>query len=251
MAYLLLAGLSTPLVLSVHSIVSFDFAVSLLPGWHATIFPPYFVAGAVFAGFAMVLTLMIPLRISYKLRDLVTMHHLDNMAKVMLATGLIVAYGYAMEMFTAWYSGNLYERFVLLANRVTGPYWLQYASLILCNVLVPQALWFPAVRRSPFWLFVIAMFVNVGMWLERFVIIVGSLHRDFLPSSWGMYTPSFWDVSLFVGTIGMFLTFIFLFVRVLPFISIAEMKHLIWHSAHHGDTHDTGHTGTVEGKGSH
>jgi molybdopterin-containing oxidoreductase family membrane subunit len=251
MAYLLLAGLSTPLVLSVHSIVSFDFAVSLLPGWHATIFPPYFVAGAVFAGFAMVLTLMIPLRISYKLRDLVTMHHLDNMAKVMLATGLIVAYGYAMEMFTAWYSGNLYERFVLLANRVTGPYWLQYASLILCNVVVPQALWFPAVRRSPFWLFVIAMFVNVGMWLERFVIIVGSLHRDFLPSSWGMYTPTFWDVSLFVGTIGLFLTCIFLFVRVLPFISIAEMKHLIWHSGHHGDRHETGHTGNVEGKGSH
>lgn len=234
MAYLLLAGLATPLVLSVHTIVSFDFAVSVLPGWHATIFPPYFVAGAIYAGFAMVLTLMIPLRKFYNLRDFITMRHLDNMAKVMLATGLIVAYGYAMEGFTAWYSGNLYERFVLLANRQAGPYALLYWALILCNVGFPQLLWIPKVRQSPMALFWIAMSVNIGMWLERFIIVVQSIHRDFLPSSWGMFTPSFWDWSTFIGTIGLFVTLIFLFVRVLPIISMTEMKFMLWESKHHG-----------------
>jgi Ni/Fe-hydrogenase subunit HybB-like protein len=232
-AYLILAGLATPLVLSVHTIVSFDFAVSQIPGWHATIFPPYFVAGAIYAGFAMVLTLMIPLRRIFKLQGLITMKHLDNMAKVMLATGLIVAYGYVMESFTAWYSGNIYERFVLLTNRQAGPYAPIYWSLITTNVLIPQLLWIPKVRSSPLILFGVAMSVNVGMWLERFIIVVQSLHRDFLPSSWGMFKPTFWDWSTYLGSIGLFVTLIFLFVRLLPVVSIAEMKLMLWESEHH------------------
>ncbi len=225
-AYLLLAGLSTPLVLSVHTVVSFDFAVANLPGWHATIFPPYFVAGAIYAGFAMVLTISIPLRKFYKLEDFITMRHIRNMAKIMLATGLIVAYGYMMEAFMAWYSGNEYERYMIY-NRMTGPYWWAYWSLILCNVITPAFLWSRKIRGSTTALFIISLIVGVGMWLERFVIIVTSLHRDFLPSSWGMYTPTRYDWMMYVGTIGLFSALMFLFIRFLPVISIFEMRTLL------------------------
>jgi Ni/Fe-hydrogenase subunit HybB-like protein len=225
-AYLLLAGLAAPLVVSVHTVVSFDFAVSILPGWHTTIFPPYFVAGAIYSGFAMVLTLAIPIRAIYGLEDFITMRHLQNMAKVMLVTGLIVAYGYLTEAFIAWYSADTYEGFVPI-NRLTGPYAMAYWSLILCNIVVPQALWFKRVRTHVVALFVISLIVNVGMWLERFVIIVTSLHRDFLPSSWGMYAPTFWDWSTFIGTIGLFLALLFLFLRFLPMISIFEMRTML------------------------
>jgi molybdopterin-containing oxidoreductase family membrane subunit len=225
-AYLLLAGLATPLVVSVHTIVSLDFAVALLPGWHTTIFPPYFVAGAIYSGFAMVLTLAIPLRAAYHLEDFITLRHLQNMAKVMLATGLIVAYGYLMEAFIAWYSGNEFEEFMIV-NRTAGPYAAFYWALLLCNIVVPQALWSARVRANTLALFVIAIIVNVGMWLERFVIVVTSLHRDFLPSSWGMYLPTVWDTATFVGTIGLFLALLFLFIRFLPMISIFEMSGLL------------------------
>ena len=225
-AYLLLAGLSTPLVLSVHTVVSFDFAIGIIPGWHATIFPPYFVAGAIYAGFAMVLTLTLPLRAAFGLHDFITERHLINMAKVMLATGLIVVYGYAMEFFFAWYSGNWYEMFMSL-NRVMGPYKYHWLALILCNAIVPQLLWIRKFRSSPFWLFFVSMFINVGMWLERFVIIPVSLSRDFLPSSWGMYHGTIWDWATFIGTIGLFLSLLFLFVRLLPMISIFEMRTLV------------------------
>jgi len=225
-ASLLLAGLATPLVVSVHTVVSFDFAAGIVPGWHATIFPPYFVAGAIYAGFAMVLTLAIPLRKLYGLEDFITMRHLDNMAKILLATGLIVGYGYLMEAFMAFYSGNVYERYAI-ANRMAGPYRAIYWSLIFCNILSPQILWFRKARRSVPILFVMAMIVNVGMWLERFVIVVVSLHRDFLPSSWGMYRPTVWDWSTFAGTIGLFLALMFLFIRLLPMISIFEMRQIL------------------------
>jgi molybdopterin-containing oxidoreductase family membrane subunit len=225
-AYLLLAGLATPLVISVHTVVSFDFAVGLVPGWHATIFPPYFVAGAIYAGFAMVLTLAIPLRKFYGLEDFITLKHLENMAKVMLATGLIVAYGYMMEAFFAWYSANTYEEF-MIRNRMTGPYAHMYWLLILCNVIAPNTLWIGRLRRSVSYLFFISFVVSTGMWLERFVIIVTSLHRDFLPSSWGMYAGTRYDWSAFLGTIGLFLTLLFLFVRFLPSISIFEMRTIL------------------------
>jgi Ni/Fe-hydrogenase subunit HybB-like protein len=224
--YLLLAGISTPLVLSVHTIVSFDFAIGIIPGWHATIFPPYFVAGAIYAGFAMVLTLVIPLRKFYGLEDFITDRHLRNSAKVMLATGLIVAYGYMMETWTAWYSANTYEEF-MMRNRFFGPYAFLYWALIVCNVIVPQFLWVRRVRHSNLWLFGIAMFVNVGMWLERFVIIPMSLHRDFLPSSWGFYRPTMFDFSMFFGTIGLFFFLMLLFLRFLPVISIFEMRTMV------------------------
>ena len=226
-AYLLLAGLSTPLVLSVHTVVSFDFAVAVLPGWHATIFPPYFVAGAIYAGFAMVLTLAIPLRAMYKLHDFITIRHLENMAKITLITGLVVVYGYFCEAFFGWYSGNEYERFMLKNRIYYGPYAWSYWALLLCNFIVPQILWSKRLRRNLVALFTVAMFVNVGMWLERFVIIVTSLHRDFLPSSWDMYYPTIWDFMTLAGTIGLFLTLMFLFVRVLPMISIFEMRTLL------------------------
>jgi Ni/Fe-hydrogenase subunit HybB-like protein len=225
-ASLLLAGLATPLVLSVHTIVSFDFAFGIVPGWHATIFPPYFVAGAIYAGFAMVLTLSIPVRKLFHLEDFITMRHLDNMGKVLLATGLIVGYGYMMEAFSAFYSGNGYERFMIL-NRMRGPYAPMYWLLILCNIVTPQFLWFRKVRAKIGALFAIAMVVNLGMWLERFVIVITSLHRDFLPSSWGMYYPTRWDFATFFGTIGMFLLLVFLFIRYLPLISIFEMRTLV------------------------
>ncbi|HNP15296.1 MAG TPA: polysulfide reductase NrfD [Terrimesophilobacter sp.] len=232
-AYLLLAGLATPLVVSVHSVIALDFAVSVLPGWHTTIFPPYFVAGAVFSGFAMVLTLAIPVRAAYGLHDFITARHIDNMAKVMLATCLIVTYGYTMEVFLAWYGSNGFEEFMVL-NRMRGPYAPAYWSLIACNVVVPQLLWFPAVRRNTRLLFGIAIVVNVGMWLERFIIVVTSLHRDFLPASWDMYTPTFWDWSLYLGTMGLFVTLLFLFLRFLPVISIFEMRTLVEPAGHGG-----------------
>lgn len=225
-SYLLLAGLATPLVVSVHSVVSFDFAVSILPGWHATIFPPYFVAGAIYSGFAMVLTLMIPARRMYHLEAYVTDRHLDYMAKIMLATGLIVFYGYMMELFFAFYSGNEYERFMMM-NRITGPYGWTYASLMLCNGLAPQFLWSKNIRTNPLALFIISIIVNIGMWLERFVIIVTSLHRDFLPSSWDMFHPTIWDWGLYLGTLGVFVWLMYMFIRVMPMISIFEIKHLI------------------------
>jgi Ni/Fe-hydrogenase subunit HybB-like protein len=226
MAYLLLAGLATPLVVSVHTVVSLDFAVSVLPGWHTTIFPPYFVAGAIYSGFAMVLTLAIPLRAAYGLQDFITMRHLDNMAKILLATGLIVAYGYMMEAFAAWYSGNIYEE-QMMQNRLAGPYAPFYWALLLCNVVVPHALWSKRIRTNVVVLFIIAIIVNIGMWLERFVIVITSLQRDYLPSSWGMYAPTFWDFATFFGTIGLFLSLMFLFIRFLPMISIFEMRTLV------------------------
>jgi Ni/Fe-hydrogenase subunit HybB-like protein len=226
LASLLLAGLSTPLVLSVHTVVSFDFAVSVIPGWHATIFPPYFVAGAVYAGFAMVLTLLLPMRAIYNLYDFITVRHMDNMAKVTLVTGLIVFYGYIMEAFFGWYSANKYEAFMIY-NRMTGPYAPVYWSLIFCNGVAPQALWIKKVRTNTVPLFIVCMFVNVGMWLERFIIIPTSLHRDFLPSSWGYYIPTRWDWMTFAGTIGLFLTLFYLFIRVLPMIAIFEMRMLL------------------------
>jgi Ni/Fe-hydrogenase subunit HybB-like protein len=225
-ATLLLAGLATPLVVSVHTVVSFDFAVAVIPGWHTTIFPPYFVAGAIYSGFAMVMTLAIPIRKFYKLEDFITMRHLENMAKVMLATGLIVAYGYMMETFGAFYSGNQYEKFMIL-NRWGGPYAIFYWSLIACNIVIPQIMWFKKIRMNVAVLFVISLIVNIGMWLERFIIVVTSLHRDFLPSSWGMYTPTRYDWATYVGTIGLFLTLLFLFIRFLPIISISEMRGLV------------------------
>lgn len=225
-AYLLLAALSTPLVVSVHTIVSFDFAVSVIPGWHATIFPPYFVAGAIFSGFAMVATIAIPLRWAYGLENFITLKHLDNMARVMLATGLIVAYGYMMEAFFAFYSANLFERSMMML-RFEGPYSNAYWALLLCNVLIPQLLWFKRVRTTTVALFCIAIVVNIGMWLERYVIVVTSLSNDFLPSSWEIYSPTFWDISLYVGSFGLFGTLLFLFIRFLPMISIFEMRTLV------------------------
>jgi molybdopterin-containing oxidoreductase family membrane subunit len=225
-AYLLLAGLATPLVVSVHTVVSFDFAVAIVPGWHTTIFPPYFVAGALFSGFAMVLTLAIPVRAIYGLQDFITMRHLKNMAKIMLATGLIVTYGYFMEGFMAWYGGNDYERYVSV-NRFVGPYAPVYWLLLACNCVAPQLLWFRKLRSNVLVLWILSLVVNLGMWAERYIIVVTSLHRDFLPSSWGMYHPTFWDWATYIGTIGLFLCLLFLFVRFLPMISIFEMRTLL------------------------
>jgi Ni/Fe-hydrogenase subunit HybB-like protein len=230
-AYLLLAGLATPLVLSVHTVVSFDFSIAIVPGWHTTIFPPYFVAGAIYSGFAMVLTLCIPLRKAYKLEGFITMRHLDTMAKVMLATGEIVAYGYFIEFFMAFYSGNKFDVF-LAEQRLHGPYSPFYFALILCNILTPQLLWFKSVRRNVPLLFVISLIINTGMWLERFVIVVISLTRDFMPSAWGRYSPTFWDYGTFVGTLGLFTMLIFLFVRGLPAIAISEMRELVHQESH-------------------
>lgn len=232
MLYLLLAGLSTPLVLSVHTIVSFDFAVGIVPGWHSTIFPPYFVAGAIFAGFAMTIILAIPLREICGLKDLITMKHLENMGKVMLATGLIVFYGYIMEVFFGWYSANQYEKWMTFENRMFGPYAWSYWSLILCNGLIPQILWFKKARTNLAVLFGVAVVVSVGMWLERFVIIVTSLSQEFLPGMWAMYYPTLVDWALFIGTIGFFFFLFLMFARLLPVISIAEMRELILHHGH-------------------
>jgi Ni/Fe-hydrogenase subunit HybB-like protein len=222
-AYLILAGLATPLVLSVHSIVSLDFAVSQLPGWHTTIFPPYFVAGAIFSGFGMVLTLLIPLRKLCKLEDIITVRHIDLMCKVTLATGCIVAYAYGMEFFIAWYSGAPYERYAFI-NRAIGPFAWGFWIMVTCNVLVPQLFWFKKIRNHLLIVWILSILVNIGMWFERFVIIVISLHRDFLPSSWGYYLPTWVDVMTFVGTFGLFFTMFLLFMRFLPMVAISEVK---------------------------
>jgi molybdopterin-containing oxidoreductase family membrane subunit len=234
MAYLLLAGLSTPLVLSVHSVVSTDFATSQLPGWHTTIFPPYFVAGAVFSGFAMVTTLAIIVRRVYKIEHIITTKHLDNMAKIMLATGMMVGYAYSMEMFVAWYSGNMYERFIFL-QRAMGPYSWAYWTMITCNVLVPQFFWFKKVRTSIPLLFIATIFINIGMWFERFVIVVSSLAQDFLPSSWDYYSPSWVDILTFVGSFGLFFSMFLLFIRFLPIVAMSEVKGVLPEAdPHHG-----------------
>src|SRR5579859_3626936 len=229
-AYLLLAGLATPLVLSVHTVVSFDFSIAIVPGWHTTIFPPYFVAGAIYSGFAMVLTIAIPLRKAYDLEDFITMHHLENMAKVMLATGLIVAYGYFYEYFMSIYSGNKFDLY-LTQMRFHGPYSRFYYALIFCNILTPQLLWFRKVRNNIPALFLMSLVINTGMWLERFVIVVISLTRDFMPSAWGRFSATVWDYATFAGTLGLFTMLLFLFVRVLPAISIAEMRELVRHTS--------------------
>ena len=236
-AYLLLAGLSTPLVLSVHSIVSFDFAVSQVPGWHTTIFPPYFVAGAVFSGFGMVLTLMLPMRKICHLEEIITVRHIELMGKVILATGSIVGYAYGMEFFIAWYSGNPYERFAFMNNRAAdpfilgplwgvkpAPYWWAYWSMISCNVICPQLFWFKKIRTNMVYVFIISIFVNIGMWFERFVIIVTSLHRDYIPANWAYYSPTWVDIWQFIGTFGLFMTLFLLFIRFLPAIAISEVK---------------------------
>jgi molybdopterin-containing oxidoreductase family membrane subunit len=245
-AYMILAGLATPLVLSVHTVVSFDFATAVVPGWHTTIFPPYFVAGAIFSGFAMVVTCLVFLRKVFHIEHIITMNHLDNMNKIVLATGMMVGYGYSMEYFMAWYSGNHFEQFVFL-NRAFGPYAWAYWTMISCNVLLPQLFWSRKIRRSiPVMLFIV-IFVNVGMWFERFVIIVTSLHRDFLPSSWRMYTPTLVDIGILMGSFGLFFTLILLFTRTLPVVSMAEVKAVIHgaqpshngagHNLHLGDNH--------------
>jgi molybdopterin-containing oxidoreductase family membrane subunit len=240
MAYLLLAALATPLVLSVHSVVSFDFAVSIIPGWHTTIFPPYFVAGAIFSGFAMVVTLVIPTRHFFALHEIITLRHLENMAKIMLATGMMVGLAYSTEFFIAWYSGNAYESFTFL-NRAFGPYAWAYWIMVSCNVLVPQIFWVKKLRTNAIVLWVASILINVGMWFERFVIVVSSLSRDFLPTSWGYYKPTIVDVLTFVGSFGLFFSLFLLFVRFLPMIGMAEVKGVMPAALHgepgHGDYH--------------
>jgi Ni/Fe-hydrogenase subunit HybB-like protein len=222
MAYLLLGGMSAPLVVSVHTIVSFDFAVSVIPGWHTTIFPPYFVAGAIYSGFAMVLTILIPVRVLFGLQDFITVRHMDNMAKVMLATGLVVFYGYMTELFYAWYSGSDYERFMMY-NRMFGPYAWSYWALLFCNAFSPQFLWIKWVRTNPVPLFILTIIVNIGMWLERYVIVVTSLTRDYLPSAWDTYAGTIFDWAAYVGSMGLFITMFCLFARFLPMITIFEL----------------------------
>jgi len=214
------------LVLSVHSVVSFDFSVTIVPGWHSTIFPPYFVAGAIYSGFAMVLNIVIPIRKIYGLENLITLRHLNNMGNVMLATGWMVAYGYIMEAFMAWYSGDVFERYMML-NRAFGPYGWAFWTLIAINLVIPQLLWSRRVRTHDIALFFVALSANLGMWLERFVIVVQSLHRDFVPSSWGIYFPTMWDWATLLGSIGLFLTLLLLFIRYLPMISMTESRELI------------------------
>jgi molybdopterin-containing oxidoreductase family membrane subunit len=224
--YLLLAAIATPLVVSVHTVVSFDFAISQVPGWNTTILPPYFVAGAVFSGFAMVVSLLVPIRKIYHLEDMITLRHFDIMAKILLTTGLMVTYGYITETFTAWYSGSPYDIYVL-KNRIAGPYAPIVWGLIICNVLSIQLFWFKRVRTNLTLLFILSIVINTGMWLERFMIIVISLSRDFLPSSWGLFIPTVWDWSQLFGSIGLFLVLLFLFIRTLPMISIFEMQEFI------------------------
>jgi Ni/Fe-hydrogenase subunit HybB-like protein len=230
-AYLLLAALATPLVLSVHSVVSFDFAVSQLPGWHTTIFPPYFVAGAVFSGFAMVITLLVPARELFGLKDVVTIRHLDNITKFILATGTMVGYAYLIEFFIAWYGGNPYERFAFI-NRAFGPYAWAYWIMITCNVITPHLFWFKKFRTTPWLMFVVSIFVNIGMWFERFVIIITSLSRDFLPSSWAYFMPTWIDIGMFIGTFGLFFTLFLLFIRFMPMVAISEVKAVMAHDQH-------------------
>jgi molybdopterin-containing oxidoreductase family membrane subunit len=231
MGYLLLAGLATPLVVSVHSIVSLDFATSQLPGWHTTVFPPYFVAGAIFSGFAMVFTIAVPIRRFYRLENVITVRHLDAMAKITLVSALIVAYGYITEIFTAFYSGEIYEQFSVI-NRAVGPYAGLFWLMLTCNVAVPQALWFRAVRRSAWTLFGLSLLINLGMWVERYVIVIVTLHRDFVPSAWGYFAGTFWDWSLLIGTLGFFAVAFLLFIRLLPPIPIYELRELVWEREH-------------------
>ncbi|MFC6997895.1 NrfD/PsrC family molybdoenzyme membrane anchor subunit [Rufibacter roseus] len=233
---LILAGLATPLVLSVHTIVSMDFATSVIPGWHTTIFPPYFVAGAIFSGFAMVLTLMIITRKVFKLEDYITLEHVESMNKVITLTGSIVGVAYITEFFIAWYSGVEYEQYAFI-NRATGPYWWAYWSMMTCNVITPQLFWFRGIRRSLTATFIISIFVNIGMWFERFVIIVTSLHRDFLPSSWVMFSPTAIDVGVYVGTMGLFFTLFLLFAKFFPVVNMAEVKSILKSSS--GISHTT------------
>jgi molybdopterin-containing oxidoreductase family membrane subunit len=254
-AYLVLAGISTPLVLSVHSIVSFDFATSILPGWHTTIFPPYFVAGAIFGGFAMVLLLLIPARELYpNMKDFITLRHLENMAKIILLTGMMVGFAYSMEFFIAWYGGNEFELYAF-KNRAFGPYWWAYWSMIACNVLSPQVFWNKAMRTSPLVIFGVSVLVTIGMWFERFVIIVTSLHRAFLPGEWHMFSPTLVDICIFVGSLGLFLHLFLLFMRFLPMFAMAELKAVLPQASphHHGDghTHTNGHAGPQAGGGGH
>ncbi len=234
-AYILLAGMSTPLVLSVHSIVSFDFAVSVIPGWHTTIFPPYFVAGAIFSGFAMVLTLMIPMRALLPgMKNLLTIRHMENMCKIITVTGSMVGFAYGMEFFIAWYGANQFELAVFV-NRAFGPYWWAYWTMVSCNVITPQVFWIKWCRTTPWFIFLITIFVNIGMWFERYVIIVTSLHRDFLPSSWDMYYPTWVEIGTFVGSFGIFLSLFLLFCKFLPIMAISEIKNIMPAADPHAD----------------
>ena len=223
MAYVILAALATPLVLSVHTIVSFDFAVSQLPGWHTTIFPPYFVAGAIFSGFAMVVTLMVPARELFGLKDLITIRHLENMNKIIVATGTMVGFAYGIEFFVAWYGANPYEQFAFI-NRAFGPFAWAYWTMVSCNVIAPQFFWFKKIRTSPWLMVIVCIFVNIGMWFERFVITITSLSRDFLPSSWDYFDPTPVDVMMLIGSFGLFFTLFLLFCRFLPMVAMAEVK---------------------------
>lgn len=238
---LILAGLATPLVLSVHTIVSFDFATSVVPGWHTTIFPPYFVAGAIFSGFAMVLTLMIITRKVLNIQEYITLAHIESMNKIILLTGSLVGIAYLSELFVAWYSGYVYEQYAFF-NRIYGPYWWAYVSMMTCNVLLPQLFWWRKIRRSIVITFVISLFVNVGMWFERFVIIGTTLARDFLPSSWSYYVPSWVEIAIFVGSIGLFFTLYLIFIRVAPVVAVAEVKEIL---KGHGDQYVEGHRKTI------
>jgi len=229
-AYTILAALATPLVLSVHTIVSFDFAISQLPGWHTTIFPPYFVAGAIFSGFAMVISLLVPARVYFGLKDIITVRHIENMNKIIILTGLIVGTAYTIEFFIAWYSGNEYEGFTFI-NRMRGPKWWAYLTMFTCNVFIPQLFWFKKIRTSMLFSFVISIFVNIGMWFERFVIVM-SLERDFLPSSWAYFRPTWVDIGMFIGSFGLFMTFFLLFCRFLPMVAISEVKGTMEHLRH-------------------
>lgn len=237
MAYVILAALATPLVLSVHTIVSFDFAVSQVPGWHTTIFPPYFVAGAIFSGFAMVVTLMVPARLLFGLENLITIRHLENMNKIIMATGLMVGCAYGIEFFIAWYGGNPYEQFAFI-NRAFGPYYWAYWTMVTCNVLIPQLFWFKFCRTNQMVMVIICIFVNIGMWFERFVITITSLSRDFLPSSWAYFTPTPVDIMMLIGSFGLFFTLFTLFCRFLPVVAISEVKNVMPH-----DDHDHEHEG--------
>jgi molybdopterin-containing oxidoreductase family membrane subunit len=244
-AYLLLAALATPLVLSVHSVVSFDFAVSIIPGWHTTIFPPYFVAGAIFSGFGMVMTLMVIARKVYHMENIITVNHLEKMNIVILLTGTMVGFAYITEFFIAWYSGSQYEQYAFI-NRATGPYAWAYWTMMSCNLLFPQFFWFKKLRRNVAFMFVVSIFVNIGMWFERFVIVVTSLHRDYLPSSWDYYTPSAIDVLTLIGSFGLFFTLFLIFLRFLPMVAIAEVKMVMPQSDPHfyegqGDGHGAAH----------
>ena len=242
-AYLLLAGLATPLVLSVHSVVSFDFAISIVPGWHTTIFPPYFVAGAIFSGFAMVVTLMVIARKVYNLQNVITISHLEKMNIIILVTGTMVGFAYITEFFIAWYSGVEYERYAFV-NRATGPYWWAYWTMMSCNLLFPQLFWFKKIRRSIPIMFAISITTNIGMWFERFVITVTSLHRDYLPSSWGYFSPTWVDALTFLGTFGLFFTLFLLFLRFVPMVAISEVKNVLPEAdPHFYGPHGDGHGG--------